>query len=195
MEKFFLENDINEILKNGGVIAYVTDTVWGLGCLPNNEKAVKKIYDIKHRDGKKPLILMSNEFYNLFDYLKQPIPKEAQKLIKKFFPGALTLVLEKSEKTPDYITSNMNTVGVRIPDNKVFQKICENIDGHTLATTSANLSGEPAALNYDEAMNYIGDKVDLVIPDFGYLAKGKASTVAGFKNDEIIIFRQGEIVI
>ncbi len=195
MEKFFSKNNINEILKNGGVIAYVTDTVWGLGCLPNNEKAVKKIYDIKHRDGKKPLILMSNEFYNLFDYLKQPIPKEAQKLIKKFFPGALTLVLEKSDKTPDYITSNMNTVGVRIPDNKVFQKICENIDGHILATTSANLSGEPAALTYDEAMNYIGDKVDLVIPDFGYLAKGKASTVAGFKNDEIIIFRQGEIVI
>lgn len=195
MEKFFSKNDINEILKNGGVIAYVTDTVWGLGCLPNNEKAVKKIYDIKHRDGKKPLILMSNEFYNLFDYLKQPIPKEAQKLIKKFFPGALTLVLEKSEKTPDYITSNMNTVGVRIPDNKVFQRICENIDGHILATTSANLSGEPAALTYDEAMNYIGDKVDLVIPDFGYSAKGKASTVAGFKNDEIIIFRKGEIVI
>ena len=195
MEKFFLENDINEILKNGGVIAYVTDTVWGLGCLPNNEKAVKKIYDIKHRDGKKPLILMSNEFYNFFDYLKQPIPKEAQKLIKKFFPGALTLVLEKSEKTPDYITSNMNTVGVRIPDNKVFQKICENIDEHILATTSANLSGELAALSYEEAMNYIGNKVDLVIPDFGYSAKGKASTVAGFKNDEIIIFRQGEIVI
>ena len=156
---------------------------------------MKKIYDIKHRDGKKPLILMSNEFYNFFDYLKQPIPKEAQKLIKKFFPGALTLVLEKSEKTPDYITSNMNTVGVRIPDNKVFQKICENIDEHILATTSANLSGEPAALSYEEAMNYIGDKVDLVIHDFGYSAKGKASTVAGFKNDEIIIFRQGEIVI
>ena len=195
MKDFFTKNNINEILKNGGVIAYVTDTVWGLGCLPNNEEAVKKIYEIKHRDGKKPLILMSNEFYNLFDYLKQPIPKEAQKLIKKYFPGALTLVLEKSENTPDYITSGMNTVGVRIPDNEVFQEICKNIEGHTLATTSANLSGEPAALSYEEAMNYIGDKVDLVIPDFGYTAKGKASTVAGFKDNEIIIFRQGEIEI
>ena len=195
MKDFFTKNNINEILKNGGVIAYVTDTVWGLGCLPNNEEAVKKIYEIKHRDGKKPLILMSNEFYNLFDYLKQPIPKEAQKLIKKYFPGALTLVLEKSENTPDYITSGMNTVGVRIPDNKVFQEICKNIEGHTLATTSANLSGEPAALSFEEAMNYIGDKVDLVIPDFGYTAKGKASTVAGFKDNEIVIFRQGEIEI
>ena len=68
---------INDILKNGGVIAYVTDTVWGIGCLPDNEEAVKKIYEIKHRDGKKPLILMSNEFYNLLEYVNQPIEKEA----------------------------------------------------------------------------------------------------------------------
>ena len=88
---------INEVLQQGGVIAYVTDTVWGVGCLPDNEEAVKKIYEIKHRDGKKPLILMSDEVYNLFDYVRQPIEKEAQKLIKKHFPGALTLVLEKSE--------------------------------------------------------------------------------------------------
>lgn len=186
---------INKILQNGGVIAYVTDTVWGLGCLPDNEKAVKKIYDIKHRDGKKPLILMSDEFYNLLDYLKQPIEKEAQKLIKKHFPGALTLVLEKSEKTPDYITSGLTTVGVRIPDNKVFAEICRNIDGRVLATTSANLSGEPPALTFDEAIKYIGDKVDLVIPDYGYTAKGKASTVAGFKDGKPVIFRQGEITL
>lgn len=186
---------INEVLNKGGVIAYVTDTVWGLGCLPNNEEAVKKIYDIKHRDGKKPLILMSDEFYHLLDYVKQPIEKEAQKLIKQHFPGALTLVLEKSEKTPDFITSNMPTVGVRIPNNQTFADICKHIDGHVLATTSANLSGEPAALTYEEAMNYIGDKVDLVVPDYGQHAKGMASTVAGFKDGKIIIFRQGEVLI
>ena len=187
---------INKILQNGGVIAYVTDTVWGLGCLPNNENAVKKIYEIKHRDGKKPLILMSDEFYNLLDYLKQPIEKEAQKLIKKHFPGALTLVLEKSKKTPDYITSGLNTVGVRIPDNKIFAEICRNIDGRVLATTSANLSGEEPALTYNEAIKYIGDKVDLVIPDYGFTAKGKASTVVGFNGDgKPVIFRQGEIFI
>ena len=187
--------EINNILNNGGVIAYATDTVWGLGCLPNNEKAVKKIYEIKHRDGNKPLILMSNEVYNLFDYLKQPIEKEAQKLIKTHFPGALTLVLEKSERTPDYITSNFPTVGIRIPDNEVFREICEGIDGHVLATTSANHSGEPAALSYEEAIKYIGNKVDIVIPSYGYEAKGKASTVAGFKDGKPIIFRQGEIIL
>lgn len=186
---------IKEKLNNDGVIAFVTDTVWGIGCLPTSEKAVKRIYEIKKRDGNKPLILMSNEVYNLFEFVKQPIEKQAQILIKEHFPGALTLVLEKSECTPDFITSSMQTVGIRIPDNKTFSEICENIDGHVLATTSANLSGEPAALTYDEAIKYIGDKVDLVIKDYGNIAKGKASTVAGFKDGEPVVYRQGEIKI
>lgn len=186
---------INKILNNDGVIAFVTDTVWGLGCLPSSEKAVKKIYEIKHRETKKPLILMSDEVYNLFDYVKQPIEKEAQKLIKQHFPGALTLVLEKSEKTPDYITSSMPTVGIRIPDNETFANICRSIDGRVLATTSANISGEVPALTYEEAINYIGNKVDLVIPSYGFEAQGRASTVAGFKDGKTIIYRQGEIEI
>ena len=94
------KDEIIKVLENGGVIAYVTDTVWGLGCLPTNEQAVKKIYEIKKREAKKPLILMSNEIYNLLDYVK-PIPKIGQKLIKKYFPGALTIVTDKSDKTPD----------------------------------------------------------------------------------------------
>lgn len=186
---------INEILKKDGVIAFVTDTVWGLGCLPDSEKAVKKIYDIKHRESKKPLILMSYDIYPLFDYVKQPIEKEAQRLIKKYFPGALTLVLDKSENTPDYMTSGLPTVGIRVPNNETFSNICKNIDGHVLATTSANISGEPPALTYEEANAYIGDKVDLVIKDFGHKAQGRASTVAGFKDGEPIIYRQGEIEI
>ena len=129
---------------------------------------------------------MSNEIYNLLDYVK-PIPKIGQKLIKKYFPGALTLVLEKSDKTKDYITSNKNTVGIRVPNNEFFEKLCSMIDGGVLATTSANISGEAPALTYEEALNYIGDKVDLVIPDYGCVAKGKASTVVGFKEGEVIV--------
>jgi len=186
---------VNEILKNDGVIAFVTDTVWGLGCLPYSEKAVKKIYKIKHREAKKPLILMSYDIYPLFDYVVQPIEKEAQRLIKKYFPGALTLVLDKSEKTPDFLTSNLPTVGIRVPDNKTFADICKNIDGRVLATTSANISGEPPALTYEEAIEYIGNKVDLVIEDNGCKAQGRASTVAGFKDGKTIIYRQGEVEI
>ena len=188
-------NQINDILQNDGIIAFVTDTVWGLGCLPTSEKAVQRIYEIKHRETKKPLILMSDDIYPLFDYIKQPVQKEAQKLIKNHFPGALTLVVEKSENTPDYITSGMNTVGIRVPDNETFANICKHIDGRVLATTSANISGQPPALTYEEALSYIGEKADLIIPDYGCVAKGKASTVVGFDNENIIIYRQGEVIV
>jgi len=184
---------INKILKEGGVIAFVTDTVWGLGCLPACATAVKKIYEIKNREAKKPLILMSHDIYPLLDYVKQPIEKNAQMLIKKHFPGALTVVLEKSEYTPDYITSGLNTVGIRVPNNKTFAEICKNIEGGVLATTSANISGEPPALSYEEAVNYIGDKADLVIPSEGNETQGIASTVIGFNNGETVVYRQGVV--
>ena len=186
---------IKEILNNDGVIAYVTDTVWGLGCLPSSEKGVKKIYEIKHREVQKPLILMSSEAYHLLDYVKQPLTKTASKLIKEYFPGALTLVMEKSDKTPYYITSNMETVGIRVPNNPIFKEICENITGHVLATTSANLSHQPSAKTYEQAVKNMKGLADVIIPDYGYKAEGIESTVAGIFADELRIFRQGAIKI
>ncbi len=188
------KEEIVNCLINGGVIAYVTDTVWGLGCLPENEKAVKKIYEIKKREAQKPLILMSNEVYNLLDYVL-PIPKTGQLLIKKYFPGALTIVTEKSAKTPDYITSGMKTVGIRVPDNEVFAQICSAIPNHVLATTSANLSHQPSAKTYTQALENMSGLADMIIPDYGYCAKGLESTVVGVMGDEPRIFRQGEIKI
>ncbi len=188
------EKEIINTLNNDGVIAYVTDTVWGLGCLPENEKAVKKIYEIKKREAQKPLILMSNEVYNLLNYVK-PIPKVGQQLIKKYFPGALTIVTEKNENTPDYITSNMSTVGIRVPDNEVFKRICEIIPNHVLATTSANLSHQPSAKTYEQAVENMTGLADLIIEDYGHPAKGLESTVAGVMGNELRIFRQGQIVI
>lgn len=186
------KDEIINVLTNGGVIAYVTDSVWGLGCLPNNESAVKKIYEIKKREAQKPLILMSNEIYPLLDYVK-PIPKIGQILIKKYFPGALTIVTDKSENTPDYITSSMPTVGIRVPDNEVFREICEIIPGHVLATTSANLSHQPSAKTYEQALENMSGLADLIIEDYGYVAKGLESTVVGVMNNELRIFRQGAI--
>jgi len=185
---------IKNILDNDGVIAYVTDTVWGLGCLPSSENGVKKIYEIKKREAVKPLILMSNEVENLLPYVKS-INDKAKELIGKHFPGALTLVLEKSEKTPAYITSGFNTVGIRIPANEVFKEICEAITGNVLATTSANLSHEPSAKTYEQAELNMGSKADLVIEDFGQCAEGLESTVALALSDEIKILRQGAVAL
>ena len=133
---------------------------------------------------------MSDDIYPLFDYVKQPIEKQAQRLIKDHFPGALTLVVEKSENTPDYITSNMNTVGIRVPNNETFAKICRSIEGRVLATTSANISGEAPALTYNEALNYIGDKVDLIIEDLGDIREEtvKLREHYGFTRQKILQF-------
>ena len=188
------KSKIKKILENDGVIAFVTDTVWGLGCIPESKKAVERIYEIKHRDTKKPLILMSYDIYPLIKYVDN-IPKEAHILIKNYFPGALTLVLNKSKETPDYITSSLPTVGIRVPDNEIFGDICKSISGHVLATTSANISSEPPALTYEEADKYIGDKVDYIVKDYGLSAKGRASTVAGIFDDEVKLFRQGDIIL
>lgn len=187
-----LKTKIKNILDNDGVIAFVTDTVWGLGCLPTSKTAVKKIYEIKKREAKKPLILMSGEVDNLAPYVKEINPM-AKKLIDKYFPGALTLVLKKSEKTADYITSGFDTVGIRVPNNAVFKEICEAIAGGVLATTSANLSHEPSAKSYEQAIDNMGLKADLVVEDFGQVAKGLESTVALILDEEIKILRQGAV--
>lgn len=188
------KEDLNYILKNGGVIAFVTDTVWGIGCLPDNKKAVDKIYEIKGRDLSKPLILMSNEASNLLPYVEN-VSQTAKNLMNNFWSGALTLVLKKSSLTPDFITSNFDTVGLRVPNNKTFKQICEDIDGHVLATTSANLSGQQSAKTFEEAVDFIGNFVDLVITDDGEKAQGLESTVALVVDDEVKILRQGAVEI
>ena len=188
------KNLLNKTLKDGGVIAFVTDTVWGLGCLPTSKKGVDKIYEIKGRDRTKPLILMSNDISKLTPYVKE-FPEKAKELVSKYFPGALTLVLEKSNKTENYITSDKNTVGIRVPDNEFFKELCSIIDGGVLATTSANLSEHPSSKTYNEAKNSIGDFVDFIFEDYGYTCRGKESTVVLVTKDSCKVLRQGSVFL
>lgn len=197
MKRFDDENfvkELNEKLKNGAVISFVTDTVWGVGCLPTSKEGADNIYELKGRDRSKPLILMSDSVEHLMPYVKN-IPLYAKELMAQYFPGALTLIFEKSELTPDAITSNQNTVGIRVPNNPVFKRLCEVVDGHVLATTSANLSGQEAASSYDEAVKNVGENVAFVFEDDGFESKGLASTVALATGEEIVILRQGEVKI
>lgn len=194
LDKNSFIKDLNNTLKNGGVIAFVTDTVWGLGCLPTSKNGVDKIYEIKGRDRSKPLILMSNKKDYLLPYVKT-VPDKANELMEKHFPGALTVIMEKSDKTPLYITSNKNTVGIRVPDNEFYKKLCTVIDGHVLATTSANLSNHPSSKTFEEANNSIGKYVDYIFNDYGFTCKGKESTVVLIENTAIKVLRQGCINI
>lgn len=176
------------------ILGFETDTVWGIGCHPLCEKSVEKIYEFKNRDKSKPLILMSSKVENLLHYVKN-IPDYAQNLIDKFFPGGLTLIFEKTDLCPLYLTSNKNTVGIRIPNHKGFYGIAENIEGNVLATTSLNYSNEEPVKNYNEAYKKFGSQIKIIKPTTNNPPKGTASTVVLCTTDKPIILRQGEIFI
>lgn len=178
-------------LNKGEVVGFETDTVWGLGCLPNDSEAVNKIYEIKGRDRTKPLILMGNSLESLMPYVLY-VPDYAKTLMDKHFPGALTLIFQKSNLAQDFITSGKNTVGIRVPAHKEFQELCTKIDGNVLATTSLNHSSEPPVKDYDEACEKFSGKVTLIKPETP-INTGVSSTVALCTGDKPVVLRQGNV--
>ncbi|HSA07728.1 MAG TPA: L-threonylcarbamoyladenylate synthase [Candidatus Gastranaerophilales bacterium] len=183
-----------EILENNGVIAFPTDTVWGIGCLVESRQAVDRIYQLKIREKNKPLILLGSRLEYLLPYIES-LPVKAEELIKKFFPGALTIVLKKSSKTPDCITSGFDTVGIRIPDHPILLELLEKaVPGHALATTSANISGQGSVSTKEDVFRSLGDNIDYIIDDYWFSVCGKESTVVMVDADnKIKLLRQGII--
>ncbi len=186
----------NILEKNGGIISFPTDTVWGVGCRISNISAVEKIYDLKGRDKSKPLILLGNDVESLLPYINNA-PPSAEKIIEKYFPGALTLVLTKSNKVPDYITSGMNTVGIRVPDFLPYREMVgQCVDEKVLATTSANLSGQTAGVNYNDVYNSVGDYVDYIYnPEYQNIKEQESTVVMVDEFDNMKILRQGAVNI
>lgn len=184
---------IKAVLLGGGIVAYPTDTVWGLGVDPTNEAAVRKIYELKKRDGNKPLILMSSSVDYLLPFVEE-LSAEEKNVISKYWPGALTLVTKKSSKTPGFMTSGFDTVGIRVPAHPVFSEVANCSPSKVLATTSANLSSEPSSLKKDDVIKYFGSNVNFVTDDFGYYAENKESTIIRYENGWHVL-RQGVVRI
>ena len=180
-------------IENGEVIAFKTDTVWGFGALPDDDNAIRKIYEIKKRDTKKPLILMSYGFEPLKGYIKD-VPHYAYELIEKYLPGGLTLIFKKSDLCSDLVTP-LETVGIRIPNDADFIDLTKKIKGGVLATTSLNLSNMEPVKNYNEAIEQFGDKIKIIKPMGNIPPKGTASTVVLCTGAEPIVLRQGDIII
>ena len=186
------KTELNNALKEGAVIGFETDTVWGIGVLPTSETGVDNIYEIKNRDRSKPLILMSDSIENLLPYVK-PLPVKAKVITENFFPGAVTLVVEKSELTPDFVTNSMNTVGIRIPNHEGFKRLCSKIEGHVLATTSANISNQKTSVCRKDVESSIGKDLYKIFGE-DTSCEGIASTVVLVdKNNNVKILRQGSI--
>ncbi len=176
------------------VVAFETDTVWGIGCNINNGKAVEEIYQIKGREHTKPLILMSNGLENLLKYVERP-NNVSLSIMAKHFPGALTVILKKSKNCPSYIAPGFDTVGIRIPNHQEFWELCKLVKGHVLATTSLNISNEPPCLTYDEAYQKFSRVCKVVKPQKSRILKNLPSTIVDLTGKMPKILRQGSVII
>ncbi len=176
---------LNNHLKSGGVIAFPTDTVWGLGALPTRAGA-DALFEIKRRPANKHLIIMSDSFEHIKPYMAN-YPARAFELAQKYWPGALTIGV------PVAGTDSMVFGGVRVPNYKPFMELCSVIDGHCLATTSANISGQPTLQSAEEVRKTFPDiiVIDNAVAPMG----GAPSTVAVLDGDNINIVRAGGVVI
>lgn len=130
-----------EIIKKGGVVIYPTDTVYGLGANALDEKAIKKIFEIKGRDFKKPISVIVKDLEMAKKVAN--FSKDTEKILKKILPGPITVILYKKKILPDILTGGSNKVGLRIPDCKFTKALMEKLD-FPITTTSANISGKPA---------------------------------------------------
>ena len=180
------------ILKKGGVVAYPTDTVYGLGACMTDTAAVDRIFQVKGRPKGMALPVLLADKVQMESILTS-VPLSARRLADEFFPGALTIILPKSNSVPDIITGGGRTVAFRIPDHRVPLALIKGL-GKPIVGTSANLSGQPSAFTAAEVKAQIGDKIDMVI-DGGRCPGGIESTVIDLSGKKPVVRRQGAISI
>lgn len=177
-----------KVLNKGGLVVFPTDTVYGLASKYNQNDAIQRIYLVKGREQTKALpVLISN--LDQIELISTGLTKNARKLITSFWPGALTIILEKRYDLQVPLSMD-SSIGIRIPDDPFVRSIVEQVG--PLATTSANLSGLNSATNIDQVLKQIGNVVDLVI-DGGECSGGIPSTVVDCRGAEIKILREGII--
>ena len=179
-----------ETLKSGGIIAFPTDTVYGLGADPSNERAVQKIYRVKKRPRTLPLPLLLAEKSEITK-VARVVPEIAWWLAEGFMPGGLTLVLPKGARVPDAVAAGGDTVAVRIPDHRIAAAIIRRL-GSPLVGTSANLSGKPSPVTAQGVYEQLGDEVDLII-DGGRSPGGVESTVIDVSGSVPVLIREGAV--
>jgi len=178
------------VLKQGGIVAFPTDTVYGLGASSSIGRAVEQVYRVKQRPRNMALPLLLADISQIAEVARS-VPQVAWLLADKFLPGALTLVLPKSESVPDIITGGGKTIAVRIPAHPIPVALARGV-GAPIVGTSANLSGQPSALTADEVYTQLGNKVDLII-DGGRCPGGQESTIVDLTGETPVILREGAI--
>ncbi|WP_457674011.1 L-threonylcarbamoyladenylate synthase [Thiolapillus sp.] len=139
-----------DTLRRGGVLAWPTEAIWGIGCDPLNPHAVQRLLDIKQRSPAKGLILMAAEYHQILPFLR-PLPEKEMQAVLASWPGPHTWLLPASPKTPDWITGGSDLVAARVTAHPLSQALCRAFGG-ALVSTSANRSGHPPARNALEVL-------------------------------------------
>ncbi|MCD6380854.1 MAG: threonylcarbamoyl-AMP synthase [Candidatus Odinarchaeota archaeon] len=180
---------IRETVERGGVLAYPTDTVYGLGSNPYREDSVERIYRIKRRERSKPLPLLfdSMESIEKVAYVDDRI----KRYLKRLWPGPVTFILKLKDRRLLNVTSGSPYVAVRIPKNEVALEVIK-LSGGTLIGTSANRSGEPPCSDPNCVKRSIGEEIDILI-DAGHQGVGIPSTIVRIGGDEVEILREGAL--
>ena len=178
------------ILKSGGVVAIPTDTLYGLAANALNEKAVERVFNIKGRSKGMALPLLLTDANDIVKWADD-VPDIAWPLVRRFWPGALTLVLKKASIISDVVSGGMDTIALRVPAHHVPRAIARGL-GAPITGTSANRSGSPGLTTAEAVRREFGSEVDLII-DAGDASKGLASTVLDLSGKQPRILREGAV--
>ena len=187
--KNLIKKSVN-ILKNDGVIAVPTDTLYALAASIESPKGIGKIFEIKGRSYNSPISLLINSSEQLKKYT-QEIPEETWNLINQFWPGPLTIILKSSPSVPNILLAHTGKVGLRIPNNLVTRNIVQKL-GSAITGTSVNISGQADMVSQIDIKNTFGNKIDLIIEN-NIKKTNIASTILDLTVKPAIIIREGFI--
>jgi len=179
-------------LNNDEIVAIPTETVYGLAANIYSEKAIHAIFELKNRPLVNPLIVHIGSIQDI-NKVAEEVPEMAEKLMKRFWPGPLTLVLKKTAAVPNSITAGKNTVAVRMPNHPLTLKLL-NLLPFPLAAPSANPSGSISPTTASHVDHYFKEKLPIIL-NGGTCEMGIESTIIGFENDVVVVYRLGSIAI
>lgn len=177
------------LIKAGQTVVFPTDTVYGVGSCAFNEEGIKRIYEAKIREADKGIPVLLADLTDL-EQIAADIPQFAWDLAEQFWPGALTIIVPKNQKLPQNISPNIG-IAVRIPAHEMCRELIRQAGG-AVAATSANLSGQPAALSAADALAQLDGRVAAVI-DGGAVYGGVPSTIVSILEEKPMVLRQGPI--
>jgi L-threonylcarbamoyladenylate synthase len=177
-------------LQQGGIVAFPTETYYGLAVDPYNENALKALFRLKERELSKPILILISEVEQL-EEIANSVPGSYQPLMRKFWPGPLTLIFPARKNLSPLLTGGTETVGVRISSNDIATRFCRKW-GKPITATSANISGMEPAKNASEVSRMFGPQVDYII-DGGDAPAKRCSTIIGLCEHRLRLIREGQI--